>query len=111
MAIKEATKEVIYLSNTFNKFKELLNLKYLPNNIPIVFGDNQSSLKLSENPEFYKRTKHIDITYHFIREAIANNKLKVIYISSKEMLADSLTKPVIHNILTYYKDKLNLITI
>ena len=49
-------------------------------------------MKLAENPEFHKRTKHIDIIYHFIRECINNNKLKVGYIPTKEQLADGFTK-------------------
>ena len=47
---------------------------------------------MGENAEFHKRTKHIDIQYHFIRECIENNKIKVGYISTNEMLADGLTK-------------------
>jgi hypothetical protein len=31
-----------------------------------LFGDNQSSMSLAENPEFHQRTKHIDIKHHFI---------------------------------------------
>jgi hypothetical protein len=49
-------------------------------------------MKLANNPEFYKRSKHIDITYHFIREAISNKKAKLIYINTKRQLADSFTK-------------------
>ena len=45
--------------------------------------DNNAALKLAENPEFHKRSKHIDIAYHFTREAI-NNNVKVIYIPIKE---------------------------
>ena len=30
--------------------------------------DNQSAVKLEKNPEFHKRTKHIDVRFHFIRE-------------------------------------------
>lgn len=36
--------------------------------IPSLFCDNQSAIKLIKNPEFHKRTKHIDIKYHFILE-------------------------------------------
>jgi hypothetical protein len=61
-------------------------------NTPIILVDNQGSLKLAENPEFHKRTKHIDIIYHFIRECINNNKLKVGYIPTEEQLADGFTK-------------------
>jgi hypothetical protein len=45
--------------------------------------DNQSTIRLGENPEFYKRTKYIDIVYHFIKKNIQNNKIKILFIPSK----------------------------
>ena len=91
MALKEATKENIYLNNTIKYLTSKLQL-YRNTNTPIILVDNQGSLKLAENPEFHKRTKHIDIIYHFIRECINENKIKVGYIPTKEQLADGFTK-------------------
>ena len=53
MALKEATKENIYLNNTIKylTFKFQLNNN---NNTPIILVDNQGSLKLAENPEFHR---------------------------------------------------------
>jgi hypothetical protein len=36
----------------------------------IIYYDNQSCIKLSENPVFHDRSKHIEIKYHFIRDMI-----------------------------------------
>ena len=94
MALKEATKEAIYLSNIFNYINENINLGYT-SSIPKILLDNESAIKLGENPEFHKRTKHIDIAYHFIRENIQQNKINVIYIETKKQLADLLTKSLI----------------
>ena len=69
MALKEAVKEALYLSNIFNYINNNLNLGYI-NSIPKIMVDNESVIKLGENPEFYKRSKHIDIVYYFIRENI-----------------------------------------
>ena len=33
----------------------------------LLLGDNESSMKLAENPVFHKRSKHIEIKYHSIR--------------------------------------------
>ena len=93
MALKEATKENIYLNNIIRFITNKLQLLSTNNNnTPIILVDNQGSLKLAENPEFHKRTKHIDIIYHFIRECINENKIKVGYIPTKEQLADGFTK-------------------
>lgn len=37
--------------------------------LQLIYADNQGAIKLSENVQFHKRTKHIDIRYYFIRTA------------------------------------------
>jgi hypothetical protein len=74
MALKEAVKEVLYLLNIFNYINNNLNLGYI-NSISKIMVDNESVIKLGENPEFHKRSKYIDIAYHFIRENIQQNKI------------------------------------
>jgi hypothetical protein len=34
-----------------------------------LFCDNQGAIHLSKNPEKHKRTKHIDVQYHYVRKA------------------------------------------
>ena len=36
----------------------------------MIHCDNQSCIKLSENPVFHDRFKHIDIRYHFIKDCV-----------------------------------------
>lgn len=59
-----------------------------------IFGDNQSSLMLIENPQVHERSKHIDVCYHHVRDAVQKKLLYVQYTPSKSMLADGLTKPL-----------------
>ena len=93
MGTKEAIKENIYLYNVITEINKVLNLNLINDNyIPILLLDNQSSMKLAENAEFHKRTKHIDIQYHFIRECVENNKVRIGYIPTNDQLADGLTK-------------------
>uniref|UniRef100_A0A1X7VGI0 Reverse transcriptase Ty1/copia-type domain-containing protein n=1 Tax=Amphimedon queenslandica TaxID=400682 RepID=A0A1X7VGI0_AMPQE len=42
----------------------------------------------------HMRTKHIDIRYHFIHEAIQDQVIEVCYFPSEDMIADLLTKPL-----------------
>ena len=56
MAIKEATKEQIYLQNTFD-FIPFLKDKYKR----ILYTDSQLTIALVKNPIYHKRTKHINI--------------------------------------------------
>lgn len=85
MAITEACKEAIYLRNLQYEITQKL---YTID----IFNDNQSAQKLTENPVFHKRTKHIDIKYHFCRECVANNIVNVRYLPTAEMPADLFTK-------------------
>ena len=50
-----------------------------PSTMPIL-TDSESARKLAENPEFHKRSKYIDIAYHFIREYIREKKVKSVFI-------------------------------
>jgi len=54
--------------------------------------DNQNAIAVAYNPVEHARTKHIDIRYHFVREAIQKRLVEVKYCSSREMVADILTK-------------------
>lgn len=109
MALREATKEAIYLYNMLSSIKELLkgNTGIITDKIPIL-EDNNGAKKLSENPEFHKRTKHIDIAYHFTREAIENQYIQVCRVATKQQLADSLTKTVPLPAFEIFKQGINL---
>ena len=62
---------------------------------PIKFYvDNQSAIKLVENPVAHDRTKHIDIKYHFIRDIESRKIISVKYCPTNDQVADVLTKPL-----------------
>ena len=60
----------------------------------LIYEDNQSTTKLVDNPVFHKRSKHVDIKYHFIRELVENRTLQIQYVSTKDNIADIFTKPL-----------------
>jgi hypothetical protein len=49
-------------------------------------------MALAKNVGYQARTKHIDIHYHFIREKVASGEIELVYMESKNQLADYLTK-------------------
>jgi hypothetical protein len=57
-----------------------------------LHSDNQGAIALSKDNKFHARTKHIDVRYRFIREAVENGKLSVVYIPTDENPADIFTK-------------------
>ena len=58
----------------------------------VLYIDNQSAIQIVKNPAFHKRTKHIDVQYHFVREKYECGVITVKYIDTKAQLADIFTK-------------------
>jgi hypothetical protein len=64
-------------------------------NIPkatIAYCDNVSSVYMSKNPVHHRRTKHIELDIHFVREKVALGELRVLHIPTTRQLADVFTK-------------------
>lgn len=87
MAAAYAIKEGLWL-------RTLLSELGLDTSTVTIRADNQSAIKLLKNPVFSMRSKHIDIIYHFARERVMRKDITFKYISTNEMVADILTKPL-----------------
>ena len=113
IALKEATKESLYLQNfikelfSYNIFKDY----DLFNKVNLIKTDSLSAIELAKNPIYHARTKHIDITYHFIRDNLYNNNIDLLYENTSTILADNLTKPTNSNKFEDYKNRIGLVKI
>jgi hypothetical protein len=86
MAASQASCEVLWLC------KLLVGLFDVQLRPTLIYCDNQSCIKLSENPVFHDRSKNIEIRYHFIRDYVQRGVVELQYISTEEQVADILTK-------------------
>jgi len=57
-----------------------------------ILEDNQSAIVIANNSASRKRTKHIDIKHHFVREAVQTGMITLSYCPTMDMLADLFTK-------------------
>ena len=57
-----------------------------------AFEDNSGALQLARLPKMQPRTKHINIKYHHFREAVAQGRVTIEHMASKDQLGDALTK-------------------
>ncbi|CAA7041166.1 unnamed protein product [Microthlaspi erraticum] len=61
---------------------------------PVIYCDNVGATYLSANPVFHSRMKHLALDFHFVRENVQSGALRVAFVSTKDQLADALTKPL-----------------
>jgi len=97
VATSTAEAEYISASVCIKKLLRIKNILYelFKFNKPLtLFTDNNASKISMENGELNPKLKHISIKYHFNKDNIEKNLIKLKYISTDKMLADTLTKCV-----------------
>ena len=82
-----AAKEALWLHKLICEiFPEILHLP------TTIHCDNQAAIKLITTDNYHSRTKHLNQRYHFIREVVSKEVLKLIYCPTEDMVMDALTK-------------------
>lgn len=71
VAANEGVRELIWQRRLF----EGLSIK--SDDVPTLYIDNASVVRLVKNPEFYRHSKHIEMRYCFVRECHLENRIKV----------------------------------
>ena len=59
-----------------------------------VYEDNQTCIAIANNRMSQKRTRYVDVRYHFIRDYVEDRTIKLHYCETHKMLADILTKAI-----------------
>lgn len=104
VAASDATKEVIWIQ----RLMESVGAAAVGHATELRL-DNQGSIKLIKNPEFHKRTKHIDVRFHFIRDIYSKGNIIINYVPSSQQLADILTKALPRNKFEENRQNLQII--
>jgi hypothetical protein len=87
IALSECVRELTSLFNFLKAFIDNMST-------PSVLCDNASAVRVAVNGGVSKRSKHIDVRYHYIVEKIEKGLINVEHISGNENFADIFTKPV-----------------
>ena len=53
-----------------------------------ILCDNQSCIKMAENPVFHDKSKHIEIRYHYMHDLVQRGAIKLQYIITDEQVVD-----------------------
>ena len=97
-ALSEAVREGHWLRSLFFK---LGFTQVLPT---MIWGDNEGSIAMMKNPQFHKRSKHIGLQYHSIREQVHKGEIIVKNCRTQNQTMDVLTKPLPHAKHRQHKD-------
>lgn len=84
----EVAKEAVWLWGFIN---DLHIPRVYIEKIPLYINNN-STLKLMQNPENHSRSKHIDVKHYFIHKKVEEGVVDTQYVDTKDNLADILTK-------------------
>lgn len=102
LSLSSCIRECLFLGQMLS---EILNYDLFPIN---VYEDNQSCIKMASTMET-KRTKHIDVRHHFIREYVEQEKIILHYIPTEEQQADILTKALPNPKFKVFRNNLNIV--
>ncbi|GAA0151399.1 hypothetical protein LIER_37281 [Lithospermum erythrorhizon] len=73
--------------------------------------DSQSAMYLVQNPIFHKRTKHIEIDCHFLRDAVLDRTIRLTHVSTTNQLADIFTKAFGKRQFDFFLRKLDILNL
>ena len=72
----------------------------------MILCGSQSYIKMTENPMFHDKSKHIEIQYFYIRDMVEKGSINIQYVSTDEQVANVFTKPLSRLKFEYFHDKL-----
>jgi len=90
ISASEGTKELIWLKRLLSELSRTAN----QDKPPALYIDNAGAVKLSKNPAYHRKSKHIEVRHFYVREKFLDGELGLEHIEGAEQLADLLTKPL-----------------
>jgi len=88
VALTHASKDILWIHKLLTELSSIFSFS-LPTTL---FCDNQGMIRLSKDATFHRRTKHIDVHFHFIRQTITSGHIMMQYCPTDDMIADIFTK-------------------
>ena len=79
--------QLLWMKQTLKDYG--IHLKQVP-----LYCDNESAIKIANNPVQHSKTKHIEIRHHFLRDDVMKEDIDIIHVNTEEQLVDIFTKPL-----------------
>jgi hypothetical protein len=87
IAMGACFRQILHMKQT------LLDYDVVLEKVPVLC-DNESAVKVANNPVQHSRTKHIDIPHHFLRDHVSKGDIILEGVRLEDQLADILTRPL-----------------
>ena len=101
MALSDCSRQAVWMKSVFTELG--MPLATVP-----ICGDNQGSIFISSNPVQERRSKHIDIRYHYVREMIEERQVAIYFVEGSHNPADLFTKNLGQVKFEYFRKQLGL---
>jgi hypothetical protein len=102
VATGQCCAKLLWMRQTLRDFS--YNLSKVP-----LLCDNESAIRMADNPVEHSRTKHIDIWHHFLRDHQQKGDIEVYHINTENQLADIFTKPLDEKRFCRLRSELNVL--
>lgn len=103
ISMAEAAKQLQWYYNLYSELG-------LPDPTPIDMRcDNRAAILTAENPMVGRNMKHVEVKYHFIREAVQKGLVRLVPTPSAENVSDALTKSLPQVMLDRFSGSMGLI--
>ncbi len=100
----QIVKKVIWLRNLLTQL--ICDVDY--SQIVVIYKNNQEVIVLIKNFQFHAQIKHIDIQIHFIKKKVIDESIDLVYILTKQMIVDDLTKSLVWNKFVQFRVALEI---
>jgi hypothetical protein len=87
-AMTDATAEIMWVQSV------LRDLSISSPKAAILWCKNMGAKYLASNPIFHRRTKHVKVVFHFVRDRVSQRLRQVRFISTNDQVADGFTKAI-----------------
>src|SRR5216684_7355651 len=89
MSLSDTSRQLVWVRNLFSE----LGIELAP---VLLYGDNQGVIFITSNPVQEKRSKHIDLCYHYIRDVVQLDKVELFFVEETQNPADMFIKNLGH---------------
>ena len=86
LALSSTCQDVIWLRALMKEFG------FNQHQPTVIYQDNQSTITIAESDKNYPAIKHVELRYHFIRQKIKSQEVRLVKKATGEMTADIFTK-------------------